>query len=51
MATQQPLVLVVDDEESIRESVTYTLEHESYRTITAATGSEALKNLRTTILT
>lgn len=46
MATQQPLVLVVDDEESIRESVTYTLEHESYRTITAATGSEALKKFR-----
>ena len=46
MATQQPLVLVVDDEESIRESVTYTLEHESYRTITAATGSEALKKFK-----
>ena len=46
MAIEHPLILVVDDEEAIRESVTYTLEHESYRTITAATGREALKKYK-----
>mgnify|MGYP004455534537 FL=1 len=46
MAIEYPLILVVDDEEAIRESVTYTLEHESYRTITAATGREALKKYK-----
>ena len=46
MAIEHPLILVVDDEEAIRESVTYILEHESYRTITAATGREALKKYK-----
>ena len=41
-----PLILVVDDEEAIRDSVAYTLEHDQYRAQTAATGAEALEKYR-----
>ena len=41
-----PLILVVDDEEAIRDSVAYTLEHDQYRAQTAATGAEALEKHR-----
>jgi len=37
------MILVVDDEESILEAVTFSLEHEGYRTAVALTGDEALR--------
>ncbi len=37
-----PLVLVVDDEESMRELVAEVLQEEGYRVVTARNGSEAL---------
>lgn len=43
--SRQPLVLVVDDEESILESVTFSLENEGYRTLVASDGSQALRLL------
>ena len=48
MTATQPLILVVDDEESILESVTYSLGHEGYRTETAMTGEEAIKLFQAT---
>jgi DNA-binding NtrC family response regulator len=39
-------VLVVDDEEGMREFLTYMLEGESYQVSTAASGLEALEKLR-----
>lgn len=39
-------ILVVDDEEGMREFLTYMLEGESYQVSTAANGQEALKKLR-----
>ncbi len=41
-----PLILVVDDEPSIREVVALTLEDEGYRVETAANGCEALTKMR-----
>ncbi|MDP6491750.1 MAG: response regulator, partial [Kiritimatiellia bacterium] len=40
---QQPLVLVVDDERSVRESVSIALEAEQFRVAMAATGDDALE--------
>jgi DNA-binding response OmpR family regulator len=48
MSSSQPLILVVDDEESILESVTFSLAHEGYRTETAMTGEEAIKRFQAT---
>ncbi len=39
-------ILVVDDEEGMREFLTYMLEGESYQVSTAASGLEALEKLR-----
>ena len=36
-------VLVVDDEPSLLDAITYSLEHEGYQAIPAATGEQALK--------
>ncbi len=41
-----PTVLVVDDDETIREVVTITLEGEGYEVLTAAHGGQALKVLQ-----
>lgn len=38
----KPKVLVVDDEESILESITMALEHEGYQVVSATTGTQAL---------
>lgn len=46
MADKPSLILVVDDEESILESVTFSLEHENYLTATASTGAEAMAKCR-----
>ncbi len=43
MSEKPSLILVVDDEESILESVTFSLEHENYLTATATTGTEAIQ--------
>jgi DNA-binding response OmpR family regulator len=40
-------VLVVDDEETVRDTVALRLEQDGYRVITAASGSEALVRFRT----
>lgn len=42
----EPLILVVDDEEGIRESLSGILEDEGYAVITADSGEEAIKILR-----
>jgi two-component system nitrogen regulation response regulator NtrX len=39
----EPVVLIVDDEEGIRESLTGILEDEGYAVVTSSTGEEALK--------
>ncbi len=44
--SRHPLVLVVDDEESILESVTFSLENEGYRTVVASDGGQALRQLQ-----
>jgi len=41
----EPVVLIVDDEEGIRESISGILEDEGYAVITSSTGEEALKAL------
>jgi len=43
MSTQQPLILVVDDEATVREVVSEKLKHHNFRVVTAATGKEALQ--------
>lgn len=43
MSATPSMILVVDDEESILEAVTFSLEHEGYRTAVALTGDEALR--------
>lgn len=43
MSTQQPLILVVDDEATVREVVSEKLKLHNFRVITAATGKEALQ--------
>ena len=39
----KPLVLVVDDEDSILEAVTFNLEHEGYRAHSATNGEESIR--------
>lgn len=41
-----PIVLVVDDEPSVRDALSYTLRKEGYRVEVAATGSEAIQAAR-----
>ena len=43
----KPVILVVDDEQAIRLFLEATLEDEGYEVITAASGDEALQQLRT----
>jgi two-component system alkaline phosphatase synthesis response regulator PhoP len=45
--TVNPLLMVVDDDEDIREVLKLFLEAEGYRVITAADGGEALQQLST----
>lgn len=42
----EPLILLVDDEPSIRETVSFILEMEGYRVVTAENGEEALDQIR-----
>ncbi len=42
----EPLVLVVDDEPSIRETISFMLEMEGFRVATAADGQAALEVVR-----
>ena len=42
-------VLIVDDEEGIRESLSQIIEDEGYETITASSGEEAIKALQETL--
>lgn len=44
--TMHPTILVVDDEKDILELLTYNLEKEGYRVLTARNGKEALKLAR-----
>jgi DNA-binding response OmpR family regulator len=41
-----PIVLVVDDESSVRDALSYTLRKEGYRVEVAETGSEAIRAAR-----
>jgi two-component system phosphate regulon response regulator PhoB len=43
---KKPLILVVDDEADIVDTLTYNLQQEGYRTRSAKSGSEALKSSR-----
>jgi CheY-like chemotaxis protein len=47
VTTQEPLVLVVEDDDSIREVIADVLHDHGYRTIAAANGAEALAVLET----
>jgi CheY-like chemotaxis protein len=42
----EPLILLVDDEPSIRETVSFILEMEGYQVVTAENGDEALEQIR-----
>jgi two-component system phosphate regulon response regulator PhoB len=42
-SAKKPLILVVDDERDIVDTLTYNLQQEGFRTRTAASGSEAVK--------
>ncbi len=42
----EPLILLVDDEPNIRETVSFVLEMEGYRVATAGDGDEALDKAR-----
>jgi CheY-like chemotaxis protein len=42
----EPLILLVDDEPSIRETVSFILEMEGYRVVTAGNGDDALEQIR-----
>jgi CheY-like chemotaxis protein len=44
--TSEPLVLVVDDDQDIRDTMAQLLEHQAYTVATAANGAEALALLR-----
>ncbi|MDP3259718.1 MAG: response regulator, partial [Thermodesulfovibrionales bacterium] len=44
----KPVILIVDDEEGIRESLSGILEDEGYDVLTADSGEEAVKILRET---
>jgi DNA-binding response OmpR family regulator len=41
-----PTILVVDDEPSLRDALTYTLRNEGYRVVAAANGVEAIQAAR-----
>ena len=41
--SQRPTILVVDDEENIRDAIAFTLRREGFNVITAATGHEAIE--------
>jgi CheY-like chemotaxis protein len=43
---EAPLVLVVDDEPNIRETIGFILEMEGFRVATASNGAEALEQVR-----
>jgi DNA-binding response OmpR family regulator len=45
-ATEQKRVLVVDDDENIRETVAQALDMDGYQVITATNGAEALEQVR-----
>jgi CheY-like chemotaxis protein len=42
----EPLILLVDDEPNIRETVSFILEMEGYRVVTAEDGDQALEKAR-----
>jgi two-component system, OmpR family, alkaline phosphatase synthesis response regulator PhoP len=42
----EPLVLLVDDEPNIRETVSFILEMEGFRVVTAEDGEEGLEKIR-----
>lgn len=42
----EPLILLVDDEPNIRETVSFILEMEGYRVVTAEDGNQALEKAR-----
>lgn len=46
MKSFQAKVLVVDDEPSLLDSITFTLEHEGYQAFSAATGEQGLKQFQ-----
>jgi len=48
LESQKTRVLVVDDEEKVRDLLKRTLEHEGYEVVTAAGGPEALEQLKGT---
>jgi two-component system phosphate regulon response regulator PhoB len=45
--THQPLILIVEDEEDMRNGLQHNLEFEGYRTMTAAAGEEGLQKALT----
>lgn len=45
--THQPLILIVEDEEDMRNGLQHNLEYEGYRTMTAAAGEEGLQKALT----
>ena len=47
-ARQTGSILVVDDDQAVRESLQYILEEEGHQVVTAASGLEGLKELETT---
>ena len=48
MATDSPVILVVDDEEGLREGLSRLLEDEGYRVLCASTGEQAFEIVRQT---
>ena len=42
----EPLILLVDDEPNIRETVSFILEMEGFRVVTASDGEEAITQVR-----
>jgi len=44
--SNQPFILVVDDEEIMREVITTLLEEEGYRVTSAATGEEGIEKVK-----
>lgn len=46
MTVAEPLVLLVDDEPNIRETVSFILEMEGFRVVTAEDGEEGLEKIR-----
>jgi DNA-binding response OmpR family regulator len=45
--TEQPTILVVEDEETLRDELSYQLEQEGYRVVRATDGGQALERFRT----